>query len=33
VVMQVPLQLLITYKTAAESDFGRALSRLPGEAV
>lgn len=30
VVMQVPLQLLITYQTAAESDFGRALSRLPG---
>lgn len=31
VVMEVPLQLLITYRTAAESDFGRALSKLPGE--
>jgi len=30
VVMSVPSQLLITYTTAAESDFGKALSRLPG---
>lgn len=31
VVMSVPAKLLITYDTAAESDFGKALSRLPGE--
>lgn len=31
VVMSVPAKLLITYQTAAESDFGKALSRLPGE--
>jgi hypothetical protein len=30
-VMSVPEQLLITYSTAAESDFGKALSKLPGE--
>jgi hypothetical protein len=29
-VLQVPLPLLITYDTAAASDFGKALSRLPG---
>jgi hypothetical protein len=30
VVLQVPVQLLITNDTAAASDFGKALSRLPG---
>jgi hypothetical protein len=30
VVMSVPAKLLITYQTAAESDLGKALSRLPG---
>lgn len=29
-VMSVPAKLLITYQTAAESDFGKALSSLPG---
>lgn len=31
VMMGVPMQLLITYDTAAKSDFGKALSRLPGK--
>jgi hypothetical protein len=31
VAMSVPAKLLITYDTAAESDFGKALSRLPGK--